>query len=57
MATPRIYCIVFIMKTHKWSPKTRNMALGLIVGGRHSLRKITNITNIPKGKLGNLKKH
>ena len=56
MAMPRIYYIVFIMKTHEWSPKMQNMALGLIAGGQHSLREITNITNIPKGTLGDLKK-
>jgi len=44
------------MKTHEWSPGRRYKALGLIEGGRHSLREITNITNIPKGTLGDLKK-
>ena len=45
-----------IMKKHEWSPESRNKALGLIAGGRHSLRDITNITNIPKETLGDLKK-
>ena len=30
--------------------------MGLIAGKRHSLSEITNITNIPKGTLGDLKK-
>jgi hypothetical protein len=44
------------MKKRKWSPRRRNIALGLIAGNRHSLSEITNITNIPKGTLGDLKK-
>jgi len=44
------------MKTHEWSPGRRYKGLGLIEGGRHSLWEITNITNIPKGTLGDLKK-
>ena len=44
------------MKTLEWTPKRRSRALGLIQGGRHSLSEITQITNIPKGLLGNLKK-
>jgi len=48
--------IVYIMKTHEWTPKRWSRALGLIQGGRHSLSEISHITNIPKGSLGNLKK-
>ena len=44
------------MKTREWSPKWRNEALDLIAGGRHSLTEITNITNIPKGMLSDIKK-
>jgi transposase len=44
------------MKTLEWTPKRRSRALGLIQGARHSLSEITQITNIPKGSLGNLKK-
>jgi hypothetical protein len=44
------------MKSQEWSPTRCNHALGLIAGGRHSLSKITSITNIPKGTLGDLKK-
>jgi len=45
-----------IMKKREWSPRNRNIALGLIAGDRHSLSEITKITNIPKGTLGDLKK-
>src|SRR5271169_5842319 len=48
--------IVNTMKTREWSPKRRSEALGLIAGGRHSLAEITNITNIPKGTLSDIKK-
>ena len=44
------------MKTNEWTPKRRSRALGLIQGRRHSLSEITQITNIPKGTLGNLEK-
>ena len=44
------------MKTHEWTPKKRSRVLGLIQGGRHSLSEISQITNIPKGTIGNLKK-
>jgi len=44
------------MKTYEWTPKRRTRALGLIKGGRHSLSEISQITNVPKGTLGNLKK-
>ena len=44
------------MKTHEWTPKRRSRALGLLQGGRHAFSEITQITNIPKGTLGNLKK-
>jgi len=44
------------MKTCEWTPKRRSRALGLIKGGRHSLSEISQITNIPKGTLGDLKK-
>lgn len=40
----------------QWTPKRRSRALGLIQGKRHSLREITEITNIPKQTLGDLKK-
>src|SRR5579859_1884234 len=45
-----------IMKTHEWTPKRRSRALGLLQGGRHAFSEITQITNILKGTLGNLKK-
>src|SRR5579871_6947686 len=45
------------MKTHEWTPKKRSRALGLIQGGWYSLSEITAIINIPKGTLGDLKKH
>jgi len=48
--------IEYIMKTCEWTPKRRGRALGLIKGGRHSLLKISQITNIPTGTLGDLKK-
>ena len=44
------------MKTLEWTPKRRSRVLGLIQGGRHSLSEISQITNIPKGTIGNLKK-
>ena len=44
------------MKTHEWTPKRRSRALGLIQGGRHFLTEISQITNIPLGTLGDLKK-
>ena len=40
----------------EWMLKTRSRAFGLIQGERYSLSKITKITNISKGTLGNLKK-
>ena len=40
------------MKTCEWTPKRRSRALGLIEGGRHKLREISQITNIAR----NLKK-
>ena len=40
----------------EWTPKRRSRAFGLFQGARHSLSEITQITNIPKGTLGNLKK-
>ena len=44
------------MKTHEWSSEQRCKALGLIEGKRHSLSEITNIVNIPKGTLSDIKK-
>jgi transposase len=44
------------MKTHEWTPKRRSRALALLHGGRHAFKEITQITNMPKGTLGNLKK-
>ena len=44
------------MKTCEWTPKQRSRALELIKGGRHSLSEISQITNIPKDTLGDLKK-
>ena len=45
------------MKTHEWSPNSRSKALGLCQGGRHPLRNITNIINIPKSTVYDIKKH
>ena len=53
---PRIFLFDNTMKTREWSPARRNQALGLMAGGRHSLHEITNITTIPKGTIGDLKK-
>jgi transposase len=44
------------MKTHEWSEGQRYKALGLIEGKRHSLSEITDIVNIPKGTLSDIKK-
>ena len=44
------------MKTHEWSPNFRSKALGLCQGGRHSLRNITNIINISKSTIYDIKK-
>jgi len=44
------------MKTLEWTPRGRSRVLGLIQGGRHSRSEISQITNIPKGTIGNLKK-
>jgi transposase len=44
------------MRTVEWTPKQRSRAFGFIQGERHSLSEISQITNIPKGTLGNLKK-
>ena len=44
------------MKTCEWTPKRRSRALALMQGGRHSLRVISQIINIPKGTLSKLKK-
>ena len=44
------------MKTHEWSPNSRSKALGLCQGRRHSLHDITNIINIPKSTVYDIKK-
>ena len=44
------------MKTHEWPPEQRWQALGLMRGKKHALSEITQITNIPKGTLGDLRK-
>lgn len=44
------------MKTHEWSPNSRSKALGLCQGRRHSLHDITNIINIPKFTVYDIKK-
>jgi transposase len=44
------------MKTVEWTPKRRSRAFGLIQGARHTLSEISQITNIPLGTLGDLKK-
>ena len=43
-------------KTHEWSPTSRGKALGLVQGGRHSLRDITQILNVPKSTAYDIKK-
>jgi len=45
------------IKTHEWSPTSRGKVLGLIEGGRHSLRDITQILNIPKSTAYVIKTH
>ena len=40
----------------QWTPKKQSRVLGLIQGDRHSLSKITKITNIPKQTLEDRKK-
>jgi len=53
------------MKTHEWPSSTRWKVLGLSEGKRHSLQDITNVTNVPKStvydikqcKTGESKKH
>ncbi len=44
------------MKTHEWSSGRRYKTLGLIEGKRHSLSDITDIPNIPKDTLSDIKK-
>ena len=53
---PLCQYIESIMNTCEWTPKRRSRALGLIEGRRHKLREISQITNIPIGTLGDLKK-
>ena len=43
------------IKTHEWSPTERGKVLGLVKGKHHSLREITNITNIPKTTIYDIK--
>jgi len=42
-------------KEHDWSPKKRSHVLGLIDGGRHTIREISDITGIPKSTVGDIK--
>jgi len=44
------------MKTHEWSPNTRSKVLGLCKGQRHALREITNVTNVPKSTVYDIKR-
>ena len=43
------------MERHEWSPTERGKALGLCAGHRNSLREITNIINIPKSTVYDIK--
>ena len=43
------------IKTHEWSLAERGKVLGLWEGKRHSLSEITNITNIPKTTVYDIK--
>jgi transposase len=42
-------------KKFDWSPKKRSRVLGLVDGGRHSVREISNITGIPKSTVQDIK--
>src|SRR5579871_4880446 len=42
-------------KEHDWSPKKRSRVLGLIDGGRHTIREISDITGISKSTVGEIK--
>jgi hypothetical protein len=42
-------------KKHDWSPKKRSRVLGLIDGGRHTIREISDIVGIPKSTVGDIK--
>src|SRR5437667_553244 len=43
------------MERHEWSPTERGKALGLCAAGRNSLREVTNIINIPKSTVHDIK--
>src|SRR5437667_1634621 len=43
------------MERHEWSPTERGKALGLCAAGRNSLQEITNIINIPKSTVHDIK--
>ena len=43
------------MGRHEWSPTSRGKALGLYAAGNHPLREITEIINIPKSTVADIK--
>src|SRR5579871_3011700 len=43
------------MGRHEWSPTSRGKALGLCAAGNHPLREITEIIDIPKSTVGDIK--
>jgi len=44
------------IKMQEWSPTKCGKVLGLVAGGRHSLREITKIINLPKTTVYDIKK-
>src|SRR5579862_6175401 len=42
-------------KTHVWTPKKRSCVLALVDGGKHSIREISRLLNIPKSTVSDIK--
>lgn len=43
------------IKTHDWTPKKRSRVLALVDGGKHSIRDISRLLNIPKSTVSDIK--
>ena len=42
------------IKTHEWTPRKRSQVLGLTNGGRHSIREIARLVNMPRSTVYNI---
>lgn len=43
------------IKTHDWTPRKRSRVLALVDGGKHSIREISRLLNIPKSTVSDIK--